>query len=107
MNPYELSASSAFPAPSRIVCQHLASVAKLAFWLGTILFTLGHFIPFFPGTEAPWFAGTAVVVGFGFFVPSKNDRIATLLLVAACIICTNIGYRHGIEYQEWLKTNTR
>lgn len=108
VNPYESSASSSMPA-ARIgwYQTHLTPVAKLAFWLGTILFTFGHFISFFPGTEAQWFAGTAVVVGLGFFVPSKNYRIATLLLVAACIIWTYVGYRHGIEYQEWLKTSTR
>lgn len=77
--------------------------AKSAFWFGTMLFVLGSFISFYPGAETGWFAITAAVVGFGFFVPNKRYRIVTFVIVATCLLWTFAGDQRGLEYQEWLK----
>jgi type II secretory pathway component PulF len=79
-------------------------VSQIAFWLGMILFFLGSIISFYPGSEAGWYATAAILVGFGFFVPSKGYRIAAFMIVAICLFWTFTGYNRGMEYQEWMKS---
>jgi hypothetical protein len=84
-NPYE---STAQPSATVAGCRthwyriYLVPVSQIAFWFGTMLFVLGSFISFYPGAEPGWFGMSAALVGFGFFVPSKSYRIATLMIAA-------------------------
>jgi type II secretory pathway component PulF len=104
-NPYEPAAQLSPAAAHRRRYLHgtyWVSVSKIAFWFGTLLFVLGSLTSFYPGAEAAWFGTTAVLVGFGFFVPSRNYRIATLVIVALCLFWTYTGYVRGLEFQRWL-----
>lgn len=75
----------------------------VTFWTGCVLFALGQFITFYPGVETTWFAVAAGLCLCGFLVRSRRYSIAAFFFVAAGIALSVWGYRHGQEYQAWLK----
>lgn len=75
----------------------------LAFWSGCVLFGLGQVITFRPGAETAWFAVSAGLCLCGFLLGARKYGIAAFILVAAGIALSVWGYRHGQQYEAWLK----
>ncbi len=75
----------------------------LAFWTGCVLFALGQVITFRPGAETAWFAISAGLCFCGFLLRARRYSIAAVFFVAAGIALSVWGYRHGQQYQAWLK----
>jgi hypothetical protein len=75
----------------------------IAFWTGCVLFVLGQFITFYPGVETTWFAVSAGLCLCGFLRRSRRYNIAAFFFVATGIALSVWGYRHGQQYQAWLK----
>ncbi len=75
------------------------------FWLGVLLTALGYVISFYPGAECGWFLIAAGLSACGIFVPQRGYRIAASLLFVVALVSAYDGYRHGVEYRQWLSTH--
>jgi hypothetical protein len=77
----------------------------LPFWLGVLLAALGYVITFIPGAECGWFLVVAGLSASGLFIPKTAYRVAAGLLVVLALGMAYSGYRHGLEYRQWLSTH--
>ena len=76
------------------------TVALVSFWIGVLLFALGSFITFVPGSEAGWFVVTACLLVPGFLIPKRRYRFASAALVGLCLLYAYFGYLDGVRYRE-------
>ncbi len=78
-------------------------ILTIAFWTGCVLFALGRFITFYPGIETAWFAASTGLCSCGFLLRSWRYSVSAGFFVAAGIVLSVLGLRHGQPYQAWLK----
>jgi hypothetical protein len=77
----------------------------LPFWLAVLLAVLGYVITFVPGAECGWFLVVAGLAASGLFIPKAAYRVAAGVLVVLALAMAYSGYRHGVEYHQWLSTH--
>lgn len=75
------------------------------FWSAVTLTVLGSFVTFYPGAECGWYLGVAALSLAGLFIPSVFYRVGAALLLLLALYAAYSGYRHGVEYREWLSTH--
>jgi hypothetical protein len=76
----------------------------LPFWLAVLLAVLGYIISFVPGAECGWFLVVAGLSLAGLFIPRAAYRVGAALLLMLALASAYSGYRHGLEYRQWLST---
>lgn len=75
------------------------------FWLAVLFAILGNVITFYPGAECGWFLTVAALAVAGMFIPRVAYRVVAALLLILALTSAYSGYRHGVEYRQWLSTH--
>lgn len=77
----------------------------LPFWLAVVFAILGCVITFYPGAECGWFLIVVALSAAGLFIPRVAYRVAAALLLIFALTSAYCGYRHGVEYRQWLSNH--
>ena len=75
----------------------------LSLAMGVFLMWLGTVVGFVPGAERVWYAFAGVFLLAGLFIPRRDFRAATIVLIAICVVAAIAGHRRGLEYREKLQ----